>query len=78
EGMLMPHAGLSEQRCSGDLDSIVRAISRADVDNKWFVNAQQALNYGSPLSINSTYQPLTQSQNLSLKACFDMEFNRTL
>ncbi|OOQ70800.1 enoyl-CoA hydratase/isomerase family protein [Vibrio parahaemolyticus] len=78
EGLLMPHAGLIEQLCSGDLDSIVRAISSADVDNKWFVNAQKALNYGSPLSINITYQQLTQYQNLSLKACFDMEFNLTL
>ncbi|HCH5330431.1 TPA: enoyl-CoA hydratase/isomerase family protein [Vibrio parahaemolyticus] len=78
EGLLMPHAELIEQLCSGDLDSIVRAISSADVDNKWFVNAQKALNYGSPLSINITYQQLTQYQNLSLKACFDMEFNLTL
>lgn len=78
EGMLMPYAGLIEQLCSGDLDSIVRAISCADVDDKWFVNAQKALNYGSPLSLNITYQQLTQYQNLSLKACFDMEFNLTL
>lgn len=62
----------------GDLDSIVRAISSADVDDKWFVNAQKALNYGSPLSLNITYQQLTQYQNLSLKECFDMEFNLTL
>ncbi|MCG6223143.1 enoyl-CoA hydratase/isomerase family protein, partial [Vibrio diabolicus] len=78
EGMLMPYAGLIDQLCSGDLDSIVRAISSADVDDKWFVNAQKALNYGSPLSLNITYQQLTQYQNLSLKACFDMEFNLTL
>ncbi|MCV5664016.1 enoyl-CoA hydratase/isomerase family protein, partial [Escherichia coli] len=67
-----------EQLCSGDLDSIVRAISSADVDDKWFINAKKALNYGSPLSLNITYQQLTQYQNLSLKACFDMEFNLTL
>ncbi|MEK1972350.1 enoyl-CoA hydratase/isomerase family protein [Vibrio parahaemolyticus] len=78
EGLLMPHAELIEQLCSGDLDSIVRAISSADVDDKWFVNAQKALRYGSPLSLNITYQQLTQYQNLSLKACFDMEFNLTL
>lgn len=78
EGMLMPYAELIEQLCSGDLASIVDAISRANVDNKWFVNAQKSLNYGSPLSLSITYQQLTQYQNLSLKACFDMEFNLTL
>jgi hypothetical protein len=78
EGMLMPYAELIEQLCSGDLASIVDAISRANVDSKWFVNAQKSLNYGSPLSLSITYQQLTQYQNLSLKACFDMEFNLTL
>ncbi|MCV5950496.1 hypothetical protein OFN94_37395, partial [Escherichia coli] len=32
EGMLMPYAELIEQLCSGDLASIVDAISRANVD----------------------------------------------
>ncbi|TXN17833.1 enoyl-CoA hydratase/isomerase family protein [Vibrio parahaemolyticus] len=78
EGLLMPHAELIEQLCTGDLPTVVEAISSVDVDDKWFINAQKALNYGSPLSLNITYQQLTQYQNLSLKACFDMEFNLTL
>ncbi|MGP8305514.1 enoyl-CoA hydratase/isomerase family protein [Vibrio sp. YIC-376] len=78
EGFMLPHASLIEQLCRGDLSTIVEAISSADADDKWFVNAQKALNYGSPLSLNITYQQLTQYQGLSLDACFDMEFNLTL
>ncbi|EJC6992764.1 enoyl-CoA hydratase/isomerase family protein [Vibrio parahaemolyticus] len=78
EGMLLPHAELIEQLCTGDLPTVVEAISSVDVDDKWFINAQKAMHYGSPLSLNITYQQLTQYQKLSLKACFDMEFNLTL
>lgn len=78
EGLLMPYAELIEQLCTGDLPSVVKAISTANVDDKWFVNAQKAMHYGSPLSLNITYQQLTQYQKLSLKACFDMEFSLTL
>lgn len=78
EGMMLPHADLIKQLCHGDLQSIVNAISSADVDDKWFVNAQKALSYGSPLSLNVAYQQLTQYRGLSLKACFELEFNLTL
>ena len=78
EGLMLPHASLIEQLCRGDLPTIADAIANADVDDKWFVNAQKALSYGSPLSLNLTYQQLTQYQGLSLDACFDMEFNLTL
>lgn len=77
-GMLMPHETLIEQLCTGELADIVEAISSIEVEDKWFINAQKALNYGSPLSLNITYQQLTQYQKLPLKACFDMEFNLTL
>ncbi len=76
--MILPHASLIEQLCNGDLPTIVNAISSAEVDDKWFVNAQKTLSYGSPLSLNVTYQQLTQYQGLSLDACFDLEFNLTL
>ena len=78
EGLMLPHASLIEQLCRGDLPTIADAIVNADVDDKWFANAQKALSYGSPLSLNLTYQQLTQYQGLSLDACFDMEFNLTL
>ncbi len=78
EGMLLPHANLIEQLCRGDLSTITEAITSTDVDDKWFVNAQKTLRYGSPLSLNITYQQLTQYQSLSLEACFDLEFNLTL
>ncbi|MEX3071088.1 enoyl-CoA hydratase/isomerase family protein [Vibrio alginolyticus] len=78
EGLMLPHARLIEELCCGDLSTIVEAIISADVSDKWFINAQKALSYGSPLSINITYQQLTQYQGLSLDACFDMEFNLTL
>lgn len=78
EGLMLPHASLIEQLCSGDLSKTVNAIRSADVDDKWFINAQKTLNYGSPLSLNITYQQLTQYQGLSLDACFYMEFNLTL
>jgi enoyl-CoA hydratase/carnithine racemase len=78
EGLLLSHSTLIEQLCKGNLPTIVKAISSVEVDDKWFINAQKALSYGSPLSLNITYQQLTQYQNLSLNACFDMEFNLTL
>ncbi len=78
EGLMLPHASLIEQLCCDNLPTIVKAITSADVSDKWFVNAQKSLSYGSPLSLNITYQQLTQYQDLSLRACFDMEFNLTL
>lgn len=78
EGFMLPHASLIEQLCRGDLSTIVNAIRSADVDDKWFINAQKTLNHGSPLSLNITYQQLTQYQGLSLDTCFDLEFNLTL
>ncbi len=78
EGLMLPHASLIEQLCLGELSTIVEAINSVDVDDRWFVNAQKALNYGSPLSLSITHQQLTQYQGLSLDACFDMEFNLTL
>ncbi len=59
EGLMLPHASLIEQLCCGDLSTIVKAITRADVSDKWFINAQKSLSYGSPLSLNITYQGRT-------------------
>ncbi|MDF2152111.1 enoyl-CoA hydratase/isomerase family protein [Vibrio sp. CAU 1672] len=78
DGLLMPHAEQIAQLCCGDLPEIIQAISAAEVDDKWFIAAQKNMQYGSPLSLCICYQQLTQYQNLSLKECFDLEFNLTL
>jgi len=78
DGLLMAHADEVEELCQGSLPQIVNAINTASIDDKWFSNAQKSLRYASPLSLQICYQQLTKYQGLTLKECFDMEFNLTL
>ncbi|GLO61117.1 enoyl-CoA hydratase [Vibrio sp. MACH09] len=76
---MMAFAEQIRQLCEAeDLSSIIANISAADIDNKWFRSAQSALEYGSPLSMQISYQQLTQYQNLPLDECFRLEHGLTL
>ncbi|MGF1908650.1 enoyl-CoA hydratase/isomerase family protein [Vibrio kasasachensis] len=78
DGLLMAHGRIIEPLCQGSLIEVIAAINAVNTEDRWMKNAQKSLNYASPLSLNICYQQLTQCHGLTLKECFDMEFNLTL
>lgn len=78
-GLMMPFREQIEHMCAANsLSAMVDRILSADIENKWFNNAQRALAYGSPLSMQISYRQLTQYRTLSLDACFALEYGLTI
>ncbi|WP_375749312.1 enoyl-CoA hydratase/isomerase family protein [Vibrio sp. HN007] len=77
-GWLMEHEESIAELCTGSLSEMVQAIDDVETEDRWFSGAQKSLRYSSPLSLNILYQQLTSYQGMTLKECFDLEYNLTL
>jgi len=79
DGLMLAHEEQIKQLCqTGDLAVTVNSILNAEGGDKWFKQAQGSLAYGSPLSMQISYQQLTQYSDLSLEECFRLEFALTI
>jgi enoyl-CoA hydratase/carnithine racemase len=73
---LVEHQQLINQVTELDnLNEIVNEIISTDIDDRWFVKAQNSLKHGSALSASIAYQQLEYAKSLSLAECFRMELN---
>lgn len=73
---LVEHQQLINQVTELDnLNEIVNEIISTDIDDRWFVKAQNSLKHGSALSATIAYQQLEYAKSLSLAECFRMELN---
>lgn len=73
---LVEHQQLINQVTELDnLNEIVNEIISTDIDDRWFVKAQNSLKHGSALSASIAYQQLEYGKSLSLAECFRMELN---
>lgn len=61
-----------------ELADKVDTILTFETNDKWLLRAQKGLSHGSPLSAHLVYQQLKRSNELSLKACFQMELGMSV
>lgn len=76
ESKLIEHQEtINQVTAQNSLNEIVKSILTVNIEDKWFIRAQNSLNSGSPLSACIAYKQIQLGKTLSLAQCFQMELN---